>query len=208
MSRASSDELLTLHAVRLKGFADGAAIASRFGLDRAAAAEALLDFQAFGWVTWSEFAGSAGWSLTDAGRAEHERQLAVELARTAGADKVHETHLAFLPLNVRVQQACRNWQLKTAAGAVVFNDHSDPVWDRRVMDELTVIGRELVPITARLVAVLDRFAGYDARFGAALDRVAAGDTSWVDRSNADSCHTVWFELHEDLIATLGLKRGE
>jgi len=23
----------------------------------------------------------------------------------------------------------------------------------------------------------------------------------------DSCHTVWMELHEDLLATLGLERG-
>ena len=38
------------------------------------------------------------------------------------------------------------------------------------------------------------------------DRFRAGDPSWVDRTGADSCHTVWFELHEDLIATLGLRR--
>jgi hypothetical protein len=51
-----------------------------------------------------------------------------------------------------------------------------------------------------LVAVLPRFQGYDARFSAALAR---GD---VDRSDVDSCHRVWFELHEDLLATLNLRR--
>jgi hypothetical protein len=26
----------------------------------------------------------------------------------------------------------------------------------------------------------------------------------VDRTDVDSCHRVWFELHEDLVATLGI----
>lgn len=54
--------------------------------------------------------------------------------------------------------------------------------------------------------VLTRFRGYDARFAAALARARAGESAWVDRSDVDSCHRVWFELHEDLIATLGLDR--
>jgi hypothetical protein len=29
----------------------------------------------------------------------------------------------------------------------------------------------------------------------------------VARPRADSCHTVWMELHEDLLATLRLERG-
>jgi hypothetical protein len=28
----------------------------------------------------------------------------------------------------------------------------------------------------------------------------------VDRTDVDSCHRVWFELHEDLVATLGIDR--
>ena len=41
----------------------------------------------------------------------------------------------------------------------------------------------------------------------ALERVDKGERSWVDRPRADSFHTVWFELHEDLLATLALSRG-
>ena len=29
----------------------------------------------------------------------------------------------------------------------------------------------------------------------------------MTRPRADSCHTVWMELHEDLLATLGVDRG-
>jgi hypothetical protein len=55
--------------------------------------------------------------------------------------------------------------------------------------------------------VLDRFAGYDDRFTAALGQAEAGRLSWVDGVGVDSCHTVWIQLHEDLLATLGLQRG-
>ena len=58
----------------------------------------------------------------------------------------------------------------------------------------------------RLVDVLNRFAGYQARFASAIDRVRAGNLKWVTGVGIDSCHTVWMELHEDLLATLGLQR--
>ena len=66
----SSAELLTLHAIRLKGMADDAEVAARFGLDLTLARELLLDFQAFGWITRVEFVGTAGWTLTESGRSE------------------------------------------------------------------------------------------------------------------------------------------
>jgi len=75
----STAELLTLHAVRLKGMADDDEVAARFGLQRTVATECLLDFEAFGWITKVEFAGTGGWTLTEAGSAEHVRQLADEL---------------------------------------------------------------------------------------------------------------------------------
>ena len=54
---------------------------------------------------------------------------------------------------------------------------------------------------------LHRFAGYPERYSAALDRVDRGERAWVAQPTIESCHTVWMELHEDLLATLGLERG-
>jgi hypothetical protein len=200
--------LLALHAVRLKGVADDQAVAKRFGLDQGATAELLLDYQAFGWISWSEFAGSGGWSLTEAGRAENERQLAAELDEVGGREVIHEVYKGFLPLNERLQQACTNWQIRpTATDALAFNDHTDPQWDGQVIAQLTTLDQALHTVSEQITAVLHRFRDYGTRYSAALDRVRAGDSTWVDRTNADSCHTVWFELHEDLIATLGLLRA-
>lgn len=41
----------------------------------------------------------------------------------------------------------------------------------------------------------------------AVDAVRRGERRRVDGLGVDSCHRVRFELHEDLLATLGLDRG-
>ena len=56
--------------------------------------------------------------------------------------------------------------------------------------------------------MLGRFDGYAVRYQAALGRVDRGERRWVDDVGIDSCHTVWMQLHEDLIATLGIQRGD
>ncbi|WP_309133464.1 transcriptional regulator [Cellulomonas sp.] len=207
MTRDSSPELLTLHAVRVLGFADSPAVARRFDLEPAEADEALEDAQARGWVTHSRFADLSGWSLTDAGRAENERQLAAELAAVGAEAEVHAVLREFLPLNARLLRACTDWQMRpTPTDPLAVNDHTDPAWDADVLVELEAIARGLAPLARRLEGVLPRFRGYDTRFRAALRRAGSGQHGWVDRTDLDSCHRVWFELHEDLLATLGIAR--
>ncbi|MFF0269679.1 transcriptional regulator [Kribbella sp. NPDC004536] len=190
--------LLVLHAVRLLGFADSPAVAKRFSLDLDETKNALAQAVARNWTTYSSFAGTAGWSLTDAGRAENERLLKAE----GGKEIVQEVYDKFLPLNGILQQACTDWQLKPMDGdPLAPNDHADLEWDAGVLDELRVLSGALAPLVRQLKEADERFSGYDARFATALRH------KWVDRSDVDSCHQVWFELHEDLIATLGLTRS-
>lgn len=207
MTLLSTPELLALHAARILGFADTPVIGRRFSLDPVETERMLLDAQAFGWLQHSAFAGLRGWSLTESGRAQNERQLREELARTGKADQIHGAHRGFLPLNARLQRACTDWQLlPTADNKLAENDHSDLARDGRILDELTSIGSALAPLAGQLSAVLARFDGYSARFEAALRRARGGEACWVDGTGVDSCHRVWFELHEDLIATLGIDR--
>lgn len=208
MSRCSSRDLLVLHAVRVTGFADVGAIAARFGTDVAETTEILLDAEARGWTTRSTFGGATGWSLTERGRAENERQLAAELTGADAEGEVRDVHRLFLPLNAQVLRACTDWQLRPAPGdRLAPNDHTDATWDATVVRELAAVARALPPLVERLGNVLARFRGYDVRFGAALARARGGELAFVDRTDVDSCHRVWFELHEDLVATLGIDRG-
>ncbi len=204
----STAELLTLHAVRLKGMADDDLVAHRFGLDPAVARENLLDFEAMGWVTKVTFAGTGGWTLTSRGQAENERQLANELAGTGLRSTVEDAYRGFLPCNDRLLRVSTDWQLRPSdSDPLAANDHTDRDWDSRALAELSVLRSELRGVCQALSEVLARFRGYDDRFSAALDRASRGDHSWVTRPGADSCHTVWMELHEDLLATLGIRRG-
>lgn len=208
MSSDSPHDLLALHGVRITGFADTPRIAQRFDLDVAATEESLRDAEAYGWTTHASFDDTAGCSLTERGRTENERRLAAELAAVGGADEVRDVYRDFGPWNAVVLRACTDWQVRPTPGdRLVSNDHTDPGWDAGVLRDLTAVDRALGPLVARLGEMLTRFRGYDTRFATALARAEAGDPAWIDRTDVDSCHRVWFELHEDLIATLGITRA-
>lgn len=204
----SSDELLALHALRLKGHGGSNRLAARFGLDPELVDELMQDFEAYGWVSRVGLPGLPSWSLTGAGKAANERMLAEQLDASGGRGAVVEAHRAFLPLNARLQKACTDWQLRpTRSDSMAMNDHGDFAWDDRILGELRTLAGRLVRIEAQLAAALDRFAGYQKRYVAALTRAEAGQWVWVDGVGIDSVHAVWFELHEDLLATLGIERG-
>jgi hypothetical protein len=201
-------DLLALHGVRLLGFADTPAVAARFGLAEDDLAVLLEDHRALGHVAWTVFGDSAGWSLTDRGRLVGERLLAEELAATGRRDLVHRQYLDFLDSNAEVLRAVTDWQTRPAVGRpFAENDHQDLRWDARVLQRLAIVGDRLAPLSAAIGGVLPRLDGYAARYSAALARARAGDRVWVDGLGIDSCHTVWFQLHEDLLATLGIPRG-
>lgn len=204
----SAPEDLALHGPRVLGFASPARIAARFGLAPDVVEELLLDHEARGLVRRSEFAGSSGWSVTDRGRDENERRLAVELDAAGARDEVTSAHAEFVALNRRFGVACTDWQIRPSrTDPMAFNDHTDWAWDERVLRTLTSLGSSLGSVCAALVARLQRFDGYAARYSAALAKVDAGERRWVDAPDVDSCHTVWVQLHEDLLATLGIPRG-
>ena len=127
------------------------------------------------------------WSLTPAGEAELNALLAADLTGEDRAD-VSTGYEAFLPLNRRFLAACVAWQ--------------DGVERIDVFVELVAA---LVPIADALSATRARFAGYGPRLVGALAE-AASDPAWVDSPSRDSIHTVWFELHEHLLASLGRSR--
>ncbi len=208
MPATSAPELLVLHAVRLKGMTDAPAVAARFDLDRDEVAEILLDQQAYGWVQKVGFADLSGWGLTDAGRARNEAMLAAELDRVGARAAFEAAHQEFVPLNARLLDAVTRWQLRPEPGdALAVNDHTDHRWDDRVLADLASVVRRVGPLCAPLAAALVRFEGYPERLSAAMRRVEAGERRWVDQITIDSLHTVWFELHEDLLATLNVSRG-
>lgn len=198
-----------LHTVRVTGMSDAGRVSWLTGLDLHVVEELLLDDEARGWVRKVEFADLAGWTLTEPGRQEDERRVADELVRTGTRAVVDAAHGTFGRLNERFLATLTRWQIRPQPwDRMAANDHTDTEWDDRILDELASHGRRLAPVVAGLGAALERFAGYGDRYATALRRANDGERDWVDRTGIDSCHTVWIELHEDLMATLGLERGD
>ncbi len=135
----SAPEDLVLHGTRVLGYATTTRIAGRFGLDPGVVEDLLLDLGVRGWVGHSTFAGSSGWSATDAGRVEGERRLAAELDRAGARDTVVGVHADFLPLNRRFGEACTRWQVRPdRTDPMALNDHTDWAWDEGVLRALAV----------------------------------------------------------------------
>jgi hypothetical protein len=95
--------------------------------------------------------------------------------------------------------------MKNVAAAVAINDHSDPAYDARVLERLADLHQRAETMLVLLMAPLPRFERYPAQLADALARAQAGALEYV-ADNTASYHTVWFQLHEDLLVTLGLPR--
>lgn len=150
----------------------------------------------------------AGWRLTDDGRSEGERLLALELDGLGIRNGVTGGYERFLAHNSALLRACTDWQLRDAnPAAPVVNDHTDAAFDRQVIDRLGALHRAVLPICDHLTEQLGRFTVYGPRFSHAIDRINAGDTDAVDAPGADSYHAIWFELHDHLLATVGRDRS-
>lgn len=204
----SSAELLVLHGVRILGFATPGEVAARYRLEPDLVGELLLDDEARGWVRHSGFGGRSGWSITDSGRRENERRLAEELDAAGARQIATDVHAAFLPLNRRLGTACTRWQIRPEPwDRMALNDHTDWQWDDRVLRTLTFLADAADRVCAPLSQALPRFGGHVDRYRSALARVDRGETAWVDAPDRASCHIVWIQLHEDLLATLGIERG-
>ncbi len=203
---ASDLRTLVLHGLRLKGFAEAAAVAEAVGLAEADAKPELDRLVGEGFATYRD-GRLCGFTLTPAGREEHARLLAEELDASGRRDDLRVAYRRFLAINQDLLAICTSWQLREVAGESVINDHSDPAHDAAVIAQLADLHATVTPICADLGATLDRFAAYGDRLGDALARVQAGDPDWFTKPMIASYHTIWFELHEDLLATLGVERS-
>jgi hypothetical protein len=111
----------------------------------------------------------------------------------------------FLPVNRRLRDVCSAWQTR-ADGTP--NDHSDAAYDDTVRDRLDEVHSAVGPVLRRMAAVEARLAGYRPRLQEALDKFDDGESAWLASPLMDSYHTVWMQLHQELILMLGLTRAD
>jgi hypothetical protein len=106
-------------------------------------------------------------------------------------------------MNREVLRVCTDWQVRPGGAP---NDHTDTAYDWSVIDRLEALDDRAGPLLRRLAGADSRFGGYCGRLRAARRRVVDGERDWLTSPRVDSYHTVWMELHEALLAALGLER--
>ena len=207
MAHVSDPDFLVLHALRLKGFIAADAVAELTGLAPAEVTTHLEGFRDAGLSAYRE-GRLSGWSLTPDGRTRHAELIAAEVASAACKATVDAGYRDFLGVNQTLLGVCTDWQLRTVDGEQVVNDHSDPAHDKAVIGRLREVDDAVQPVCELLADQLTRFSGYGPRLGRAVANVENGDVDWFTKPLIDSYHTVWFELHEDLLVTLAIERSK
>ncbi len=195
---------LALHGVALKKHADAAHIAAAVGLEAARTTDLLEEATRAGWLLKT---GDA-YALKPATRMILDNEYSRFYDALRGDTAFVAAYERFERVNVELKQIVTEWQTLTVGGRQVRNDHSDPEHDARVLDRLGDLHERFEPILARLIAGVPRLAIYRRKLESALERAETGHPEWISDAKIESYHTVWFELHEDLLRILGRTRDE
>ena len=191
-----SQDLRILQVARLKGRPTESDLIAAVGpADGAAAVQTLVAAGELDRV-------GARIELTAAGRSRLDTLLAAERA-TVDQERLRQHYLEFDAVNTEFKKLVTDWQLIDGEQP---NDHTDPEYDARIVARLAALHERFAPLLESFTGLVPRLEAYPGRFAAALARVRSGDPAWFARPLIDSYHTVWFELHEELIGLAGLSR--
>jgi hypothetical protein len=186
-----------LQIVRLKGRVSAEMLADSLGIDAQEASTHLHTLQERGAI--SEAKGQ--FRLSQAGRELLAERIAAE-RNQLDQPALQSAYHAFHSLNTEFKQIVTDWQMRAGQA----NDHTDAAYDAGVIQRLVDLDQRWNPLLNSMIQLAARLAPYPTRFTVALQKLRAGDAIWFARPIVDSYHTVWFELHEDLIGMLGLSR--
>ncbi len=190
-------------ALRLKGMASPEGIAEATGVDVGEVTAALAS------MVEAEHASESprGHRLTPEGKAWLDGLLDEERAGVdaTAMDRVYER---FCDHNADFKQLVTDWQIKMVDGEQQMNDHTDAAYDAAIIDRLGTLDEAVTPVFTDAAALAPRLGRYLDRFAEALAAVRGGDQSMLAAPLKDSYHTVWFEMHEELILLSGRNRAD
>jgi len=199
-----NDRDLVFHGVAIKRHASAAAIAALVGLPEPRVSTMLADAVATGRVVDT---GDA-FILAPLTRVALEARYGLHFAPLRQDKAFENAYLAFERVNKTLKQVITDWQTISIGGNKVANDHSDRAHDDAVIDRLGEVQEQVEPILAALSKGWPRMNFYAQKLLAALEAAEDGEHEWVSDIRRDSYHTIWFELHEDLLRIMGRVREE
>lgn len=193
-----------MHGLAIKKFGTAAAVADLLAADETEVAAHLADAVAAG-----EAAGAKGaFMLSPKGQAALASAYPGEFASLRADTALSEGYARFEVVNAELKQMITEWQTIEVAGERVPNDHSDTDYDAKCIDRIADLHERAEPVLRSFARIVPRLARYVDRLSEALDLVDEGKIEFVSGAKVSSYHTVWFELHEDLLRMLDRTRDE
>lgn len=195
---------LLLHALAIKKHASPEDVAALAGV-APVTARIMLD-QAV--ATGRAAVAHGKYVLTPLARVALESNYSRDFAALRDDDAFVSAYEDFERINVQLKALITDWQTIGVGGERIANDHSSKAHDEEVINRLGDLHERADRILARLETGHKRLAFYRTRLLCALERAEDGAVEWVSDAKVESYHTLWFELHEDLLRMIGRQREE
>jgi hypothetical protein len=199
-----NDAHLVMHGLAIKKHATPEAIAGILGLDPSHVREILVGLVGAGRAMDAQgrylLAPAARMAL-DSDYSRHYGELRANADFKAGYE-------SFDRINGDLKTLITDWQTLEIGGERVPNDHSDSDYDDKIIDRLGALHERAEGALALLARAAPRMHIYSEKLRSALEKAEDGAIAWVSDARIESYHTLWFELHEDLLRLMGREREE
>ncbi len=195
---------LVYHGLAIKRHAEAPAIAELIGLPKDHVASLLQTAAATGRAVEAKGA----YILSPLARIGLEARYALHFGHLREDKAFNAAYQSFERINRTLKQVITEWQTIEVGGRKVANDHSDKAHDEAIIDRLGAVHEQVETVLNALGAKLPRMKIYAKKLLHALEAAEDGDHEWVSDIRRESYHTVWFELHEDLLRIMGQVREE
>jgi hypothetical protein len=199
-----NDRDLVLHGLAVKRLAAAPAVAALVDVDEAKVRSVLTEAVAGG----RAIEAKGGYALTPLARLAVEGRYSLHFAPLRSNAAFAAAYESFERINRTLKQVITDWQTVDVAGERVANDHTDKAHDEKVIDRLAAVHEQVEGVLKALAGPLPRMRIYAQKLLYALEAAEDGDREWVSDVRRESYHTVWFELHEDLLRIMGRVRED
>lgn len=195
---------LVMHGLAIKKHATPEQVAGILGLDADAVREALKKLVA----TNRAVEAKGRYLLTPAARMVLDSDYSFMYENLRANPAFQAGYAGFERLNAVLKRLITDWQTISVNGERVPNGHDDKEYDAKILDQLGDLHERAEDALDQLASALARMRIYREKLSLALTRAEEGEIAWVSDARIESYHTLWFELHEDLLRLMCRERDE
>jgi hypothetical protein len=195
---------LVLHGLAIKKHAAPQEVADLVGLDVDTVEGTLGEAETLGRVARA----GGKWMLTAPAQMALRAEYSRVYSRLRESATMTAAYQEFEAINRILKQLITDWQTMTVAGERIRNAHASTDYDDVIIDRLGALHDRTTPLLNVMSQELPRLGCYTKLLTGALEKAEDGAVEWVSDAKIASYHSVWFELHEDLLRILGREREE